>query len=135
MAFVDKLRGASAASGRPFADRLAAGGAAGGAAGERVRPVVDPWLEPLERLRGRVGPDGLERVTSGAIFDLLGTSHFGGDTHRVRPLMIALGWRPVVGSRVPGRGYARDATGITPAVRRSTPRCKCGTRPQAEDSC
>ena len=36
-----------------------------------VAEPVDPWRLPLERLRGRVGDDGVERVATQAVFDAL----------------------------------------------------------------
>ena len=32
---------------------------------------VDPWRLPLERLRGKAGDDGIERVTTQTLFDIL----------------------------------------------------------------
>ena len=33
---------------------------------------VDPWRLPLERAHGKVGDDGIERVTTQMLFDILG---------------------------------------------------------------
>ena len=32
---------------------------------------TDPWRLPLERLRGKVGDDGIERITTQILFDIL----------------------------------------------------------------
>jgi hypothetical protein len=78
----------------------------------------DPWRLPLERVRGKIGDDGIERITTQALFDNLGVlqrSRGAGAARRLCKLMTALGWAPV---RVRGlsrgayleqvRGYARD---------------------------
>ena len=33
--------------------------------------VSEPWRMPLERLRGKVGDDGIERITTQTVFDIL----------------------------------------------------------------
>ena len=80
------------------------------------RPA-DPWLAPLQRVRGKVGDDGVERITTQALFDcleVLQRSRGAGASRRLCKLMIAIGWAPV---RLRGlsrgayleqvRGYAR----------------------------
>jgi hypothetical protein len=82
-------------------------------------PAVDPWLLRLERVRGRLGDDGIERITTQMLFDqleVLQRSRGAGACRRLAKLMSELGWMPV---RVRGltrgayleqvRGYARDA--------------------------
>ena len=32
---------------------------------------ADPWRLPLERLHGKIGDDGVERITSQLLFDIL----------------------------------------------------------------
>src|SRR5438309_5279016 len=81
--------------------------------------VRDPWALPLERLRGPIGDDGVERVTTQAIFDILEVpqrARRAGACRRLAKLMTELGWTAV---RVRGmtrggyleqvRGYAREA--------------------------
>jgi hypothetical protein len=85
---------------------------------EMVAPV-DPWALCLERVRGRIGDDGIERITTQMLFDhleLFQRSRGAGACRRLAKLMTELGWMPV---RVRGltrgayleqvRGYARDA--------------------------
>lgn len=82
-----------------------------------TRPV-DPWRPPLERLRGKIGDDGVERISSQAVLDLLEVpqAHRGAGTcRRLAKLMRELGWRPIKarGLNQRGlleqiRGYARD---------------------------
>jgi hypothetical protein len=79
----------------------------------------DPWQLPLERVRGKIGDDGIERVTTQTLFDILGVpqrSRGAGACRRLAKLMAELGWMAV---RVRGltrggyleqvRGYCRDA--------------------------
>ena len=79
----------------------------------------DPWQLRLERLRGQVGDDGIERVTTQILFDILEvpqSSRGAGACRRLAKLMAELGWMAV---RVRGltrggyleqvRGYCREA--------------------------
>ena len=78
----------------------------------------DSWRLPLERVRGKIGDDGIERITTQMVFDVLGVpqrSRGAGACRRLAKLMAELGWMAV---RVRGltrggyleqvRGYARD---------------------------
>ena len=80
---------------------------------------IDPWRLPLERLHGKIGDDGIERVTTQTLFDILGIEQHArgaGACRRLAKLMSELGWTAV---RVRGltrggyleqvRGYCRDA--------------------------
>jgi hypothetical protein len=80
---------------------------------------TDPWRLRLERLRGKIGDDGIERVTTQTVFDILEIPQRSRSTsacRRLAKLMSELGWTAV---RVRGltrggyleqvRGYARDA--------------------------
>jgi hypothetical protein len=86
---------------------------------EVVEPALDPWRLRLEHVRGRVGDDGIERLTTQNVFDMLEVpqrSRGAGACRRLAKLMTEQGWMPV---RVRGltrgayleqvRGYARDA--------------------------
>jgi hypothetical protein len=79
---------------------------------------LDSWRLPLERLRGKIGDDGIERVTTQTLFDILEIpqhSRGAGACRRLAKLMTELGWTAV---RVRGltrggykeqvRGYCRD---------------------------
>jgi len=79
----------------------------------------DPWAMPLGRLRGKIGDDGIERVTTQAVLDILEVPQCkrrAGTFRRLACVMSELGWTPV---RVRGltrggyleqvRGYCRDA--------------------------
>jgi hypothetical protein len=80
---------------------------------------ADSWRPLLERLRGKIGDDGIERVTTQTVFDILEIPQRSRSTsacRRLAKLMSELGWTAV---RVRGltrggyleqvRGYARDA--------------------------
>jgi hypothetical protein len=88
---------------------------------EQVRIISpnDPWQVRLERVRGRIGDDGIERITTQTLFDILEVPQRGrgaGACRRLAKLMAELGWAAV---RVRGltrggyleqvRGYCRDA--------------------------
>jgi hypothetical protein len=79
---------------------------------------ADPWLLPLGRVRGHIDFDGLEKITTQMLLDILEVpqhSRRAGTYRRLGRLMVGLGWAPV---RVRGltrggykeqiRGYARD---------------------------
>jgi hypothetical protein len=82
---------------------------------------ADPWRIRLERIRGKVGDDGIERVSTQAVFDFLEVpqrSRTAGACRRLANLMRELGWSPIKargmtqsGFRDQVRGYARDKTG------------------------
>jgi hypothetical protein len=80
---------------------------------------VDPWRLPLERVRGKVDYDGIERVTTQMLLDILEVpqrSRRAGTYRHLSKLMVELGWTAVrVRARTRGdyleqvRGYCRDA--------------------------
>jgi hypothetical protein len=64
----------------------------------RLETPVDPWALPLERLRGKVGDDGIERITTQTVFDTLEVpqrSRGAGACRRLARLMTGLGWTTV----------------------------------------
>jgi len=79
---------------------------------------TDPWLLPLGRVRGQLDFDGVERVTSQKILDLLEIPQRSRRAHvyrRIAKLMTELGWTPVRvrdltcgGYKEQVRGYCRD---------------------------
>jgi hypothetical protein len=86
---------------------------------EVLASVGDPWRVQLERLRGEICDDRLERITTQRIFDILGVgqrSRGAGACRRLAKLMSELGWTAVRvrgltrgGYREQVRGYCRDA--------------------------
>jgi hypothetical protein len=82
---------------------------------------ADPWRLRLERLRGKVGDDNVERIGTQAIFDALEVpqrNRGAGACKRLARLMRELKWSPIKarGLNQRGlleqiRGYARDPRG------------------------
>jgi hypothetical protein len=86
---------------------------------EAIAPDADPWRVPLQRLHGQIGDDGVERVTTQIVLDVLEVpqrARRAGTYRRLAKLMSELGWTAV---RVRGltrggyleqvRGFARDS--------------------------
>jgi hypothetical protein len=84
----------------------------------RAATLVDPWALRLERVRGKIGDDGIERITTQNVFDILEVPQCGrgaGACRRLARLMSGQGWMPI---RLRGltrggyleqvRGYCRD---------------------------
>jgi hypothetical protein len=84
---------------------------------------AEPWRLRLERLRGKVGDDGIERISSQAVFDVLEVpqrNRGAGACRRLAKAMGDLGWSPIKarglnqrGLREQIRGYARDKDKLT----------------------
>jgi hypothetical protein len=82
---------------------------------------ADPWLAPLQRVRGRVEFDGVERVSSQSLLDMLEVpqrSRTAGTYRRLAKLMAELGWTAVRvrdltrgGYKEQVRGYVRTERG------------------------
>ena len=80
---------------------------------------TDPWKLRLERMRGKIDCDGLERVTTQTLLDVLEVpqrSRTAGACRRLAAVMAELGWTAVRvrgltrgGYREQVRGYCRDA--------------------------
>ena len=89
----------------------------------RESPPADPWLAPLQRVRGKVGFDGSERVSSQTLLDMLEVpqrSRAAGTYRRLAKLMSELGWTAVRvrdfnrgGFKEQVRGYVRDGRTFT----------------------
>ena len=98
---------------KSWLERLEEGGA------EMAARDADPWRLRLERLRGTVGDDNVERIGTQAIFDILEQrNRRAGACRRLAKLMRELGWAPIKarGLNQRGlleqiRGYARDTRG------------------------
>ena len=84
----------------------------------RLAEPADPWLVRLERVRGKVGDDGIERISTQTLFDHLEVfqrSRGAGASRRLAQAMRSLGWTPVRvrdltrgGYKEQVRGYCRD---------------------------
>ena len=80
-----------------------------------------PWRLRLEQVRGKVGYDGVERISTQTAFDVLEVPQRGrnaGACRQLAKLMRELGWTPIKargmtqnGFRDQVRGYARDRSG------------------------
>ena len=80
---------------------------------------VDPWRLPLERVHGKIDFDGLERLSSQTLLDVLEVpqrSRTAGTCRRLAKIMAELGWTAVRvrdltrgGYKKQVRGYCRDA--------------------------
>lgn len=89
---------------------------------EQVRKTAkDPWHLRLEGIRGKKWDDGIERISSHSVLDILEVPHrsrSAGTCRRLAKLMRELGWSPIKargltpgGFRDQVRGYARDTAG------------------------
>ena len=78
----------------------------------------DPWRLPLERVRGKIDYDGLERVSSQTLLDILEVPQrrrTAGTYRHLAKIMAELGWTAVRvrdltrgGYKEQVRGYCRD---------------------------
>lgn len=74
----------------------------------------DPWLAPLQRVRGKVEFDGLERVSSQGLLDMLEIpmrSRTAGTYRRLAKLMSELGWSAVRVRDLTRGGYKEQVRG------------------------
>lgn len=84
------------------------------AAKDELEMPEDPWLAPLQRVRGKVEFDGHERVSSQTLLDMLEVpqrSRTAGTFRRVAKLMAELGWSPVRVRDLNGRGFREQIRG------------------------
>jgi hypothetical protein len=82
----------------------------------------DPWLTPLQRVRGKVGFDGIERVSTQTVLDVLEVpqrSRTAGTYRHLAKLMAELGWTAVRvrdltrgGYKEQVRGYVRNGRAV-----------------------
>jgi hypothetical protein len=98
---------------------------------EIAKPNVDPWRLPLERVRGKIDYDGIERVTTQMLLDVLEVPQRrrrAGTYRRLSKLMVELGWTAVRvrdltrgGYKEQVRGYCRDSRHSTVPNRERAP--------------
>jgi hypothetical protein len=75
----------------------------------------DPWRLPLERLHGKIGDDGVERVTTQAVLDVLEVpqrARRAGAYRRLAKLMAQLGWSAVRVRGLTRGGYLEQVRGF-----------------------
>jgi hypothetical protein len=86
----------------------------------------DPWAPTLRKIRGKVGHDGVERVSSSEVFDRLEVPMGArpAQTVRLSRVMRELGWQSIRARGLnPGsyrdrvRGYAREVPGHPATLR------------------
>ena len=76
--------------------------------------AADPWLAPLQRVRGKVEFDGLERVSSQRLLDTLEVpqrSRTAGTYRRLAKLMAELSWTAVRVRDLTRGGYKEQVRG------------------------
>ena len=79
-----------------------------------AQATTDPWLAPLQRVRGKVEFDGPERVSTQSILDLLEVPQRGrkaGAYRRLAKLMAELGWSAVRVRDMTRGGYTEQVRG------------------------
>jgi hypothetical protein len=86
----------------------------------------DPWIHPLRRLKGHIGHDKVERVSTHDVFDVLEVPmrQRASKTVRLSRVMRDLGWSNIRARGLnPGsyrdrvRGYAREVSPKSPPRR------------------
>ena len=77
-------------------------------------PAVDPWQLRLERVRGKIGDDGIERISTQTLFDhleVLQRSRGAGACRRLARVMRDLGWTAVRVRDLTRGGYSEQVRG------------------------
>jgi hypothetical protein len=80
----------------------------------------DPWRMPLERLHGQTGDDGIERLTTQAVLDVLQVPQRNrrAGTRRLAKLMTELGWHAVRVRGMTRGGYLEQVRGFCRQIAR-----------------
>ena len=87
---------------------------------EAAARSIDPWRLRLERLRGRVDPDGIERLTTQYVFDVLDVAQRERTTaacRRLAKVMRELGWTALRVRGLTRGGYLEQVRGYCRAPR------------------
>ncbi len=74
----------------------------------------DPWTETLRRVKGISGSDGVARIATDKVFDLLELPRFQRTPEagkRVKAIMLRFGWTAVRSWHVSSRGRAARVRG------------------------
>jgi hypothetical protein len=88
------------------------------AAAEAAQPV-DPWRLRLERVRGTTGFDGLERISSQTLMDILEVpqrQRTAGSYRHLAKVMTELGWTAVRVRNLTRGGYKEQVRGYVRKV-------------------
>ena len=81
---------------------------------EALAQRVDPWRTRLEHVRGQIGDDGMERLTTQLLLDILEIpqrSRRAGTYRRLAKLMSELGWAAVRVRGITRGGYLEQVRG------------------------
>jgi hypothetical protein len=84
--------------------------------------TVDPWRRRLERVRGKIDFDGLERISSQTLLDLLEVpqrNRTAGTFRRLSKIMAELGWSAVRVRDLTRGGYKEQVRGYCREVHRA----------------
>jgi hypothetical protein len=87
-----------------WADRLRA---------SRITPS-DPWNVTLDSIKGRLGSDGVERISTEMVFEWLDVPPFKRTpelAERIRGSMVRRGWVPVRARHATSKGHAARVRG------------------------
>ena len=90
------------------------------AAGAETAQPVDPWRLRLERVRGTTGFDGLERISTQTLMDILEVpqrKRTAGTYRHLAKLMAELGWAAVRVRDLTRGGYKEQVRGYTRRAR------------------
>jgi hypothetical protein len=82
---------------------------------EALARSADPWSLRLERVRGKTGYDGVERISTQDLFDILEVpqrARSAGACRRLAALMGELGWTPMEGSRLKSDWLQRSSSRV-----------------------
>jgi hypothetical protein len=85
---------------------------------EAAKPV-DPWRLRLERVRGTTGFDGLERISTQTLLDILEVpqrKRTAGSYRHLASLMAEFGWSAVRVRDFNGRGFKEQVRGYLRAA-------------------
>jgi hypothetical protein len=85
------------------------------AKGKVIARDADPWRAPLERLHGQIGDDGVERITTQRVLDILDVpqrARRSGLYRRLAKLMTELGWSAVRVRGLTRGGYLEQVRGF-----------------------
>jgi hypothetical protein len=82
---------------------------------EALARKADPWRLPLSRLHGSIGDDGVERITTQVVLDVVGVEQCrrrAGTYRRLSKLMAELGWVAVRVRGLTRGGYMEQVRGF-----------------------
>ena len=85
----------------------------------RLAAPVDPWGLRLERVRGQIGDDGIERISTQTLFDHLEVfqrSRGAGACRRLAQVMRELGWHACKSARSDARWVQGASSRLLPRL-------------------